>query len=206
MPSNPFRKNFVRIAEFVTKFYLELQSNYGYWFKDEASMLATAGAMTTLDYILPPKATMSVSEIIAMANDAVHNGKVADPLIPFVFDLETGMQVAAGSYLDRQKIYLFLIMKGKSIIKAVEKTRKTYKSDKSIADAIVRFIQEAECKEVRDKLEIINDAIRCPKHNLPMVLRIPKKRGHKFYGCPLWPDCKYTVDYEKERSLDRSSR
>ena len=155
MPSNPFRKNFVRIAEFVTKFYIELQRNYEGRFKDEASMLATAGVMTALDYILPPKATMSVSEIIAMANDAVHNEKTADPLFPFVITLETEMQISNAPQLDREQVRLFLCMKADSIIKAVEKTRKTYKGDKSIADAIVRFMQEAECKEVRDMLEIV---------------------------------------------------
>lgn len=154
MPSNPFRKNYVRIAEFVTKFYLELQRNYGNQFKDEASMLATAGVMTALDYILPPKETLSVSEIIGMVNDALSGEKVEDPLIPFVVDLETGMQLAADSSLDRQKIRFFLLMKGESIIKAVEKTRKKYKGDVGIARAIVRFMQEAECKEVREMLNI----------------------------------------------------
>jgi len=154
MPSNPFRKNYVRIAEFVTKFYLELQRNHGNRFKDETSLLATAGVMTVLDYILPPKAVMSVSEIIVMANDALSNEKAKDPLFPFLFDLEVGLEVAASPNVDREKVRLFLIMKGDSIFKAVEKTRKKYKSEFGIVHAIGQFFKLAENKEVREMLSI----------------------------------------------------
>jgi len=154
MPSNPFRKNYVRIAEFVTKFYLELQRNYGNRFKDETYLLATAGVQTALDWVLPPKATLSVSDVVKMADEAVHNEKAADPLFPFILSLETEIQMADDPHLDRQKVRFFLLMRADGIIKAVEKTRKKYKGDKGIAHAIDRFMQEAECKEVREGLNI----------------------------------------------------
>jgi hypothetical protein len=48
---------------------------------------------------------MSVSEIVRMADEAVHNAKGADPLFPFS-----------------------LITKGEKIIKAIENTKKKYKT------------------------------------------------------------------------------
>ena len=154
MPSNPFRKNYVRIAEFVTKFYLELQRGYSNQFKDEIYLLATAGVQTALDWVLPPKATLSVSDVVKIADEAVHNEKAADPLFPFILSLETEIQMADDPHLDRQKVRLFLLMRADGIIKAVEKTRKKYKCDKGIAHAIDRFMQEAECKKVREMLNI----------------------------------------------------
>jgi hypothetical protein len=154
MPSNPFRRNYVRIAEFVTKFYLELQRNYRNRFKDETYLLATAGVQTALDWVLPPKATMSVSDVVKMADEAVHNEKAADPLFPFIIDLETEIQLADAPHLDREKIRFFLLLRAESIIKAVEKTKKKYRGDKGIAHAIDRFMEEAECKEVREALNI----------------------------------------------------
>ena len=154
MPSNPFSKNFIRIAEFVTKFYLELQSNYGNRFKDEIYLLATAGVQTALDWILPPKATMSVSEIVKMAEEAVHNEKDKDPLFPFIFNLELAMGMASAPDSSYEASHLFLILKSEDINKAIDKTRKKYNGDKGIARAIDRFMQESECKEVREMLNI----------------------------------------------------
>jgi hypothetical protein len=71
MPFNPFKSNFVRIAEWATKFYLELQGQYGNRFKGATSLLATAGVLTAQDYVLPTNAKISVSEIISLANDAI---------------------------------------------------------------------------------------------------------------------------------------
>ena len=154
MPSNPFRRNLVRIAEYATKSYLELQRNYGNRFKNETSLLATAGVLTAQDYVLPTNAKISVSEIISMVNDAVSNEKAKDPLFPFILSLETEMQVAEDPHLDRQRIRLFLYMKAESIIKAVEKTRKTYKGDNRIAFGASQFMQSEEFKSVRKKLNI----------------------------------------------------
>ena len=154
MPSNPFRRAYIRIAEYVTKFYLELQRSYGNQFKDETHLLAAAGIQTALDWVLPPKATLSVSEVVNIADEALHNEKAADPLFPFIIDLETEIQLADAPNLDRQQTRFFLLMKADSIIKAVEKTKKKYKGDKGIARAIDRFLQDLECKEVREMLII----------------------------------------------------
>lgn len=154
MPSNPFRKNYVRIAEFVTKFYLELQRKHGSRFKDETSLLATAGVLTAQDYVLPANAKMSVSEIVKMADEAVHNAKGADPLFPFILELETRMELAASPHLDRQQIHFFLIMKGEKIIKAIENTKKKYKAEMLVVAGADMFLQEAEFKSVREMLNI----------------------------------------------------
>jgi hypothetical protein len=152
MPSNPFRRAYIRIAEYVTKFYLELQRSYSHQFKDEIHLLAAAGVQTALDWVLPPKATLPVSDVVKIADEAVHNEKAADPLFPFIIDLETEIQMADDPHLDRQKVRFFLLLRADGIMKAVENTRKKYKGDKGIAHAIDRFMQEAECKEVREML------------------------------------------------------
>jgi hypothetical protein len=154
MPSNPFRRAYIRIAEYVTKFYLELQRSYSNQFRDETHLLAAAGVQTALDWVLPPKAALSVSDVVKMANEALHNEETADPLFPFILSLETEIQMADAPHLDRQKVRFFLLLRADGIMKAVEKTRKKYKGDKGIAHAIDRFMQEAECKEVRGSLNI----------------------------------------------------
>ena len=43
---NPFKSNYTLIAENTTKYYVELTKNHKDRFSDEASLLATAGAIT----------------------------------------------------------------------------------------------------------------------------------------------------------------
>ena len=50
---------------------------------------------------------------------------------------------------------------------------------------------------------------KCPIHNIEMVLRIAKQGnnvGHKFYGCPLYPKCKKTVNISYTERIVKSSK
>jgi hypothetical protein len=146
MPSNPFRRAYIRIAEYVTKFYLELQRNYASKFKDETSLLATAGFITAEEYL-------PISKIVPLARDALSNKEAAN-LFQFIMDLEIEMEIAHRPQTDRQQIRFFLLMRGDGIMKAIEETRKKYKGDKRIAYAIDTFMQSAEFKSVRETLNI----------------------------------------------------
>jgi len=65
-----FKSNFARIAENTTEYYLELKTNYGSKFSDEASLLATAGVLDAGNYIFTEH-SINVDTIIDMAKKAV---------------------------------------------------------------------------------------------------------------------------------------
>ncbi len=65
-----FKSNFARIAENTTKYYLELKNNYGHRFKDEASLLAAAGALDAQNYIFLEH-SIDVDTMVAWAKQAV---------------------------------------------------------------------------------------------------------------------------------------
>jgi len=70
-----FKSNFARIAENTTKYYLELRNNFGNMFADEASLLATAGLLDALNYVLAKDAKIGVPELLDMARQSVSQKK-----------------------------------------------------------------------------------------------------------------------------------
>ena len=68
---NPFKSNFVRIAENTAKYYLELNGKYADRFEDESSMLATAGVLDAQNYIFTDKPQIDIETLIGLAKDSV---------------------------------------------------------------------------------------------------------------------------------------
>ena len=68
---NPFKSNFMRIAENTVKYYMELNEKYADRFEDESSMLATAGVLDAQNYIFNDKPQINIETLIGLAKDSV---------------------------------------------------------------------------------------------------------------------------------------
>ena len=68
---NPFKSNFVRIAENTVKYYMELNEKYADRFEEESSSLATAGVLDAQNYIFADKPQIDIETLIGLAKDSV---------------------------------------------------------------------------------------------------------------------------------------
>lgn len=53
-------------------------------------------------------------------------------------------------------------------------------------------------KEVIKKLANHLSTPECPFHKVKLVERKNKEKGNKFWGCPLYPQCKYTLKFDED--------
>jgi hypothetical protein len=67
---NPFKSNFVRIAENTTKYYLELTRNYSNRFDDKVALLTTAGVLDAQTYVFV-EGSIGLDTISHIAKQAV---------------------------------------------------------------------------------------------------------------------------------------
>ena len=66
-----FKSNYYRIAENTTKYYLELTRKFSTQIDNEATALATAGILDARRYVFSNKPSISASELMSMALEAV---------------------------------------------------------------------------------------------------------------------------------------
>jgi len=68
---NPFKSNYVRIAENTVKYYMELKQKHEDRFGDEASILATAGVLDAQNYIFSRNPQISIETLMDLAKESV---------------------------------------------------------------------------------------------------------------------------------------
>ena len=178
---NPFKSNFVRIAENTTKYYLTLSNSYYDRFPDEVSLLATAGALDAQSYVFIEKPQISLKQIMDLAQQAA-SGKqkilidrllskiglrekqellaymqplwLTKPLIYFIFTLEVEIFKADNQSLGESDITMACLRKLSSIEKAIEKTKEKYQSKDLFAKATANFMEAPDFRDIRGKLRI----------------------------------------------------
>jgi len=80
-----FKSNFTRIAEYTTKYYLELINRYQERFRDDTSVLATAGVMDTQNYIFNSRPKFEIGLIITIARDSITGVESHTPSVKYMF-------------------------------------------------------------------------------------------------------------------------
>jgi hypothetical protein len=181
---NPFKSNFTRIAENTTKYYLELVNNYKQRFRDELSILATAGVLDAQNYVFVEH-SLNVDTLIDMVRKAISperkelteykKAKVQasmasgtnfvkyinqedklekDPLFNFVFSLEIALFSIDSPYFSSSDIALSCFQKADTIAKAIQKTRDKYKGEPLFTTVTTRFMEGTDFEEVRRILGI----------------------------------------------------
>lgn len=143
--------NFTLIAENTTKYYLELTKNYKNRFKDEASLLATAGILDALVYIFIDQ-TINPQEIIDIAQKSVSSKEEA--LIDFIIKLEVKLFKIDTPDMDISEIENACIGQKEVIVKAIQKTKEKHTSEPRFALDVASFMSSAKFKSYRKMLGI----------------------------------------------------
>lgn len=138
------------IAEITTKFYLELQKNYEDFFIDKARLIATAGIIYAQSYIFLGE--IKISEVISIAKETL---KSDDPLLNFIIELEIKLLGFGNSDGYNTFIKELCEEQRESIKKAIQKTKKEYKSESRIISDINIFMESSKFNQIRESLGII---------------------------------------------------
>lgn len=142
---------FTLIAKNTTKYYLELTKNYKNRFKDEVSLLATAGILNAQIYIFMDQ-TIKPQEIIDIAQESVLSNE--EDLIDFIIKLEVKLLKIDAPEMDISEIENACIGQRDAIVKAVQKIKEKYISEPRFALDVANFMNSAEFKPYRKMLWI----------------------------------------------------
>ena len=179
-----FKSNFARIAENTTKYYLELKTNYGNKFSDEASLLVTAGVLDAQNYIFVEH-SIGIDTIIDVARKAVSqkekeltnyrrlkiqetlssyktslklltegNEFEQDPLFNFIFSLEVALFTVDNPRFSSSDIELACFKKATTISNAIRKTKEKYRGEAQFGLVVTTFMESPEFRQVRNQLGI----------------------------------------------------
>lgn len=179
-----FKSNFARIAENTTKYYLELKTNYGNKFSDEAFLLVTAGVLDAQNYIFVEH-SIGIDTIIDVARKAVSqkekeltnyrrlkiqetlssyktalklltegNEFEQDPLFNFIFSLEVALFAVDNPRFSSYDIELACFKKANTISNAIRKTKEKYGGEARFALVVATFMESPEFQQVRKQLGI----------------------------------------------------
>lgn len=146
--------NFTLIAENTAKYYLELTKNYRNRFKDEASLLATAGILDALVYVFMDQ-TINPQEIIDIAQKSVlSNSSKEEALIDFIIKLEVKLFKIDSPDMDISEIENTCIGQKEAIVKAIQKTKEEHTSEPRFALDVANFMNSPKFKSYRKMLGI----------------------------------------------------
>jgi len=181
-----FKSNFARIAENTTKYYLELKTNYGNRFSDEASLLATAGVLDAQNYVFTEH-SIALDTIIDIALKAVSQGEKEltdyrrlkaqetlssykdflsllaeeseferDPLFNFIFSFEVALFKVDNPRFSSSDIELACFKKANTISNAIRKARERYGGGELFASVTSAFMDSPEFQTYRKQLGIVD--------------------------------------------------
>jgi hypothetical protein len=144
--------SFVIIARNTTKYYLELCRNYKDRFKDDISIVATAGVLDAQVYVFAEK-TISLSEIQEIAKEAFTHGK--DFLIEFIIKLEIKIFKVDNSNLSSSDIEESCISQKIRMREEIDRVMLHYDSEPLFASSVAPFMNFPEFKASRRQLGIV---------------------------------------------------
>lgn len=142
--------NFVLIAVNTTKYYLELTRVYSNRFKNEVSLLATAGLLDAQNYII--EQTVKPLEIREMAEKAPVLAEEA--LLDFIISLEIKLFTVENPTIAISDIETACFGQKESIANAIQKTKNEYVSEPIFASVVFNFMNSYQFKELRRTLGV----------------------------------------------------
>lgn len=143
--------NFTLIAENTTRFYLELSKSHRHRFRDISSMLAAAGFLDAMVYVLG-EGRIGVEEIAEMARRSAPHGEHA--LLDFIVELEARIFECEEPNMDAREIREICEAERSNIARAVENTKAHYRGEAVFASAASCFMSDPEFGAVRKSLGI----------------------------------------------------
>lgn len=176
------------IAEFTTKYYLELSTRYKDEFKEESCLLATAGILDALPYVHDTK-TISPLEIRDMARDVVKNNakktSPKDSLVDFIIKLATKILEIDTPDMDVLEIENACTEQKELIKKTVQKVKKNYTSEEVFASRTDVFMRDMNFRLYREILWVKDidkeDSEEKFEPNLKKDEGIKQKKKWKFF-------------------------
>jgi len=133
----------------TTKYYLELSRNYHDRFKDEVSLLASAGLLEAQDYI---EKTISTAQIINIAKRSVEAG--GNALADFIINLEVELFRNYVPEFDVSEIKEACFEKKRDIEYTVQKMLGEYARETEFASATSDFMESYKFQRFREELGI----------------------------------------------------
>ncbi len=142
--------NWTLIAVNTTKYYLELTRGYRDRFRNEVCLLAAAGVLDAISYVM--EQTITPSEIFEMAERAAPSGEEA--LLDFIISLETKIfSLDSPSEFDVPDIEAALFTQKGSIEDAIERTKRDYVSEPMFTEAVSVLMHSHQFSGLRRMLE-----------------------------------------------------
>jgi len=143
--------NWTLIAMNTTKYYLELTRSYHDSFKNEVCLLAAAGVLDAISYVM--EQTITPSEVFEMAERAAPSGE--DALLDFIISLEIKIfSLHSPSDFDVSDIEASCLAQKGSIADAIERTKRDYVSEPMFAEAVSVLIHSHQFSGLRRMLGI----------------------------------------------------
>ncbi len=143
--------NYIIVARNISKYYLELVSNYKDRFRDELTLLLTAGILDAQHYIFIEK-SIDISEIHEMAGNSLDS---TFPLVKFIIALGIIMfkidspEFTIGEVIDAWG------SQREQVEKEVNDILKLYERDSLISEATKVFMESPKFKSLRKQIGIL---------------------------------------------------